>query len=300
MADHHSRLRIFSNTRQAAMLLFPTFVFIAVFLYYPFLETIFLSFHRIRVLGNETWIGLDHYVRMFESSRYRSSFGITLVFTAVTVSVSLLLALLISFLIHEVDRYKNLYLIAAIWPYALPLAVAAVLLDFLIHPQLGVFTWALDAALGIEFDWHTDGRLALLAVIIAAVWQGMGYSIIFITAALGQVPKSITDAAELDGIGRLQRLFKIYVPLISPILVFLIVIQTVGAFFGGFAIVDLMTGGGPSNATNILMFNLYQDAFSRQQFGYAAAQSVVLFIFVAILMYVQLKVTNRYAYYGGA
>ncbi len=300
MTEHHSRLRIFSNNWQAALLLAPTMLFVLVFLYYPFAETIWLSFHRIRTLGNETWIGLDHYVRMFESSRYRYSFGITLVFTAATVTLSLLFALLLSFLIHEVDRHKNLYLVAAIWPYALPLAVAAVLLDFLIHPQLGIFTWALHATTGLEFNWDTNGRLAIVAIIAAAVWQGMGYSIIFITAALGQIPKSITDAAELDGIGRLQRLFRIYVPLISPILVFLIVIQTVSAFFGGFALVDLMTGGGPNNATNVLMFNLYQDAFSRQQFGYAAAQSVVLFVFVAVLMYIQLKVTNRYAYYGGA
>jgi len=300
MSEHTDRLQIFSSTREAALLLLPTMLFILVFLYYPFVETVFLSFHRIRILGNETWIGLDHYVRMLESSDYRYSFGVTILFTAVTVTVSLLLSLLISFLIHEVDRYKNLYLVSVIWPYALPLAVAAVLLDFLLHPQLGVFTWALDTYLGIEFAWDTDGRLALVAVMLGAIWQGMGYNIIFITAALGQIPSAITDAAELDGIGRLQRLFRLYVPLISPILVFLIVVQTVGAFFGGFALVDLMTSGGPNNATNILMFNLYQDAFRNQQFGYAAAQSVVLFAFVAVMMVIQLKVTDRYAYYGGA
>lgn len=300
MTEHESRLEIFSSNWQAALLLLPTLVFIAVFLYYPFVETVWLSFHRIRVLGQEAWIGFEHYTRMYESSSYRNSVYVTVLFTSVTVTLSLLLSLLISFLIHEVDRYKNFYLVAAIWPYAMPVAVAAVVLEFLIHPQLGVFTWALNQATGIEFAWNINGRMALVVVIAAAVWQGLGYSIIFITAAFGQIPSSITDAAELDGIGRLQRLFRIYVPLISPVLVFLIVVQTVGVFFGGFSIVDLMTGGGPNEATNVLMFNLYQDAFQRQQYGYAAAQSVVLFSFVAVLMYIQLKITDRYAYYGGA
>jgi sn-glycerol 3-phosphate transport system permease protein len=299
MSEHTEKLKIFEKNWQAALLLLPTAVFIAVFLYYPFLETVWLSLHRIRLLGTETWIGLDHYVTMFESSTYRDSFVVTLIFTAATVVLSVLFALLISFLIFEVDRYKNLYLVAVIWPYALPIAVAGVVLEFLIHPQLGVFTWALNNATGFTFDWQTDATYALIVVTFAAVWQSLGYSVIFITAALEQIPASLTEAARLDGVGRLRRLFLIYVPLISPILVFIVVIQTVATLFGGFALIDLMTGGGPDDATNILMFNLYQDAFQNQRFGYAAAQSVVLFVFVAIIMFVQLKLSDRFAHYGG-
>lgn len=298
--SEHSRLQVYTSNWQAALLLLPTLALITVFLYYPFVETIQLSFYRVRVLGNAQWIGLDNYMTLLESSTYRNSLIVTLVFTGATVTLSLLVSLIISFLIHETDRLTNVYLVASIWPYALPLAVAAVVLDFVIDPQVGILTWALDAYLGIQFNWNTDGTLALVAITAAAVWQGLGYSIIFMTAALSQIPESITDAARLDGIGRFDRLFRIYVPLISPVLVFLVVIQTVGVFFGGFALVDLMTSGGPSNATNILMYNLYQDAFSNQRFGYAAAQSVVLFGFVAVLMYIQLKVTDRYAFYGGA
>jgi sn-glycerol 3-phosphate transport system permease protein len=300
MSEHTEKLKIFEKNWQAALLLLPTAVFIVAFLYQPFLETFWLSFHRIRLLGTETWIGLDHYVNLFESPTYRSSFITTAIFTAVTVLLSILLALLVSFLIFEVNRYKNIYLVAVIWPYALPVAVAGVVLEFLIHPQLGVFTWTLNNATGFTFDWQTDSTYALVAVTLAAVWQSLGYSIIFITAALEQVPESLTEAASLDGVGRLRRLFFIYVPLISPILVFLIIIQTVATLFGGFALIDLMTGGGPDNATNILMFNLYQDAFQNQRFGYAAAQSVVLFLFVAIIMFVQLKLSDRFAHYGGA
>jgi len=299
MSTIDNRLQVFTSKWQAVLLLLPTLVLITVFLYYPFLETVQLSFYRIRVLGNQQWVGLDHYTELFTSAKYRNSLFVTGVFTVVTVTVSLFLSLIISFLIHEADSLTNFYLVSLIWPYAMPLAVAAIVLNFIINPQLGIATWALDAAFGLEFNWNTDGTLALAAVILAAVWQGLGYSIIFMTAALGQIPDSVTEAAELDGVSPLGRLFRIYVPLISPVLVFLIVLQTIGAFFGGFALVDLLTSGGPNNATNVLMFNLYQDAFSNSRFGYAAAQSVLLFGFVAVLMYVQLKVTDRYAYYGG-
>ena len=299
MAEHTSRLRVFTSNWQATLLLLPTLLLISIFLYYPFFETVQLSFYRVRTLGNEQWIGAEHYLDLFSSSTYRNSLFVTVVFTVATVTVSLFLSLLISFLIHEARRFTNFYLIGLIWPYALPLAVAGVVLDFMINPQLGIFTWLLDTALGVEFNWTTDGTAALIAVILAAVWQGLGYSIIFMTAAFGQIPESVTEAAKLDGIGPLRRLFRVYVPLISPILVFLIVLQTIGAFFGGFALVDLMTSGGPDESTNVLMFNLYEDAFTNSRFGYAAAQSVVLFAFVAVLMYVQLKITDRYAYYGG-
>lgn len=297
MSEEASKLRIYESNWQAFLLLLPTMLFLFAFLYYPFIETFRLSFFRSNLLG-ESYVGLANYLRLFESSSYRYSFFVTVVFATSTVSISLLLALLISFMIHEVDRLKGFYLVAAIWPYALPLAVAAVLLDFLLHPTLGIFTYSFTQLTGLSFNWHIDGRAAVLAIILAAIWQGLGYSIIFMTAALGQLPRTITEAAELDGVGRLTRLFRIYVPLISPTIVFLIVIRTVSAFFGGFALVDLMTAGGPSGATDILMFKLYTDAFGYQQFGYASAQSIVLFVMVAIMMVIQLKITDRYAFYG--
>lgn len=299
MADEASKLRVYDSTWQAFLLLLPTLAFLAAFSYYPWLDTFWLSFHRADLLGIDLeWVALDNYVRMYESSRYRWSFFITVVFAASVVSISLVLALLISFMIYEVDRLKGFYLVAAIWPYALPLAVAAVLLDFILHPTVGVIPYSIRQVTGLWFNWHVDGRLAVLAIIVAAIWQSLGYCVIFMTASLGQLPRTITEAAELDGVGRLRRLFLIYVPLMSPTIVFLIVIQTVIAFFGGFALVDLMTGGGPDGATDILMYKLYVDTFSYQEWGFGAAQSVVLFFIVGVMMYVQLKITDRWAFYG--
>lgn len=299
MSEQESKLRIYESNWQAFLLLFPALAFIAAFSYYPWLDTFWLSFHQPDLLGLEMeWVGLEQYYRLAVSNDYHYSFFITVVFAATTVTASLTLSLLISFMIFEVDRLKGFYLVAAIWPYALPLAVAGVLLDFLLHPTVGIFPYVIRQATGLWFNWHVSGRMAVVAIILAAIWQGLGYSIIFMTAALGQLPETITEAAELDGVGKMGRLFRIYLPLISPTIVFLIVIQTVTAFFGGFALVDLMTGGGPDGATNILMYKLYVDTFSYQQWGYGAAQSVVLFFIVAVMMFIQLKVTDRYAFYG--
>lgn len=300
MAEQVSKLRIYDKWWQAALLLLPTMSFLFMFLYWPFFETIWLSFHESSLIGGDEWVGLENYIDLATSDEYQWSIFITTVFAFLTVSISLLISLYIAFLIHEVDRFKEFYLIAAIWPYALPLAVAAVIIEFIFHPNLGILTFTIEQLTGFGVDWRIDGVLAFGLISLAAIWQGLGYSIIFLTAALGQLPKSITEAAELDGVSRMRRLFRIYVPLISPTIVFLIVIRSVAGFFGGFALIDLLTEGGPGNATHILIFKLYEDAFEFSMFGFASAQSVVLFVFVAVMMVIQLKVTNKYAYYGGA
>jgi sn-glycerol 3-phosphate transport system permease protein len=294
-----SRRRIYHSNWQALLLLLPTMSFLVAFLYYPFGETIWLSLHSSTLIGGDEWVGLENYLELINSEDYHWSLFITVAFAFLTVTISLLLALFISFLIYETDRFSEFYLVAAIWPYALPLAVAAVILDFIIHPNLGIVTYTIEQAFGFEFSWYTDGPLAFVVICIAAIWQGLGYSIIFITAAFGQLDESITEAAKLDGVGRLRRLFRIYVPLISPTLIFLIVIRTVSGFFGGFALVDLLTEGGPIDFTNILIYKLYTDAFSYSEFGFASAQSVVLFILVAAGMLIQIRFFDRYAYYGG-
>jgi sn-glycerol 3-phosphate transport system permease protein len=118
-------------------------------------------------------------------------------------------------------------------------------------------------------------------------------------AALNNIPETLTESAEIDGVGHLKMLYRVYIPLMSPTLVFLVVMDTIYAFFSTFPLVDLMTSGGPSGATNLLIFKLYRDAFEFSSLGLASAESVVLFAIVAILMYVQLRLSESYAHYGG-
>lgn len=292
------RKAIFESKWQAALLLLPTLSVLAVFLYYPFAQTFDLALQQTELLGLAEYVGLENFERLFTSDRYLNSLWVTGGFAIITVVGSLLISTYMAFLIHEAVRGSSWYLIAAIWPYALPAAVAGSILNFIFHPELGIFTTIIEGAFGVTLNWHVDGLQAFLLVCAAAIWKGIGYNVIFLVAALALVPKSLDEVAELDGIGRTQRLFRIYLPLISPTLVFLLIMNSIQSFFGGFALVDIMTGGGPNEATNLLMFNLYQDAFTYNEFGLGAAQSVILFLVVGVLMYVQLRKVEKFAHYG--
>lgn len=301
MSEQSAR-EVFTSTREAALLLAPTLLVIVVFLYWPAIDTFRLSFFQT-TLTDETFSGLYNYVRLFTSGSYQNSLLVTFGFGFVVVAGTMLVALFISFMLYEVDRFTSIYLITAIWPYALPPAVAGLVLLFLLQPDLGILThWirAIGAVFGLELglDWRTNGPLAFVVVSVAAIWKQLGYNIIFMIAAMNNIPNTIDEAAELDGISRMNRLFRIYVPLMSPTLVFLVVINTIYAFFATFPIIDLMTSGGPGGATNILIYKLFIDAFENFNLGFAAAQSLVLFLLVGVLMYVQLRVTDRYAHYG--
>ncbi|MBX0325652.1 sugar ABC transporter permease [Halomicroarcula sp. F13] len=289
----------YDSKLQAGALLLPTFVVLVAFLYYPAVETFRLSFHQTLLLGTkQTFVGVANYVGLLTSEAYRTSVIISFAFAAAVVVGTLLVSLFVSYLLFEVEAWESSYLLVAIWPYALPTAVAATILTFMLHPNLGIVTHYLEALTGLSLDWFTSGPQAFLVVAIVAIWKQLGYNIIFLVAALNNVPKTLTESAQLDGVGRLTMLYRVYVPLISPTLVFLVVMNTIYAFFGTFPLVDLMTSGGPNNATNLLIFKLYRDAFAFNSLGKASAESVILFVIVSVLMYLQLRFSDSHTHYG--
>jgi len=289
----------YSSTRQAALLLLPTFVVLVAFLYYPGIETFRLSLYETLFLGQQTaWVGAGNFVELAGSATYRHSFLITVLFAAIVVVGTLSVSLAISYMLFHVDVGSSTYLVAAIWPYALPPAVAAILLNFILHPNLGIFTHYLELLTPFTLDWFNSGPQAFALVAIVAIWKQLGYNVIFLVAALNNVPDTLSETARIDGVGHVRLLRKVYVPLISPTIVFLVVMNTIYAFFSTFPLVDLLTSGGPSNATNFLIFKLYRDAFEFSSLGLASAESVVLFVLVAVLMYVQIRISDEYAQYG--
>jgi sn-glycerol 3-phosphate transport system permease protein len=301
MSEQSAR-EVFTNNKEAALLLLPTLFVIIIFLYWPAIDTFRLSFFQT-TLTSERFAWLYNYTRLLTSGSYQNSLFVTFCFGVVVVGGTMLLSLFISFMLYEVNRFTSIYLITAIWPYALPPAVAGLVLLFLLQPDLGILTYwirSIGSIVGMDLslDWRTSGPMAFVVVSITAIWKQLGYNIIFMVAAMNNIPSTIDEAAQLDGISRTNRLFKIYVPLMSPTLVFLVVINTIYAFFATFPIIDLMTSGGPGGATNILIYKLFIDAFENFNLGYAAAQSLVLFLVVGVLMYIQLRVTDRYAHYG--
>lgn len=291
--------KTYTSTRGAVLLLLPTIGVLSLFLYYPSLETFYLSFHKTFMLGLErTWVGFDNYVTLFTSERYRHSIVVSFLFAAIVVVGSLSVSVLIALLIDHVKRGKSVYLIGAIWPYAMPVSVAGVLLLFLAHPTLGTYTHYVESLFGVDVDWFVSGWQALLVVSLALIWKQVGYNVIFLLAALSSVPNAVKEVARIDGVPGWKRALWVYLPMISPTIVFLIVMNTITAFFGSFAFVDLMTQGGPNNSTNLLIYNLYKDAFEFDNLGMAGAQSMVLFLIVGALTYVQLRISDKYAYYG--
>ncbi|QCC46209.1 carbohydrate ABC transporter permease [Halobellus limi] len=284
---------------QAFLLLLPTFAVLIAFLYYPGVETFRLSLQQTILLGTrKTFVGLENYVTLATSSTYHWSFAISIAFAAVVVVGTLVASLFVAYLLFQVDVGSSTYLIAAIWPYALPTAVAASVLLFLLHPSLGIITFVLESLTGTSLEWFTNGPQAFAVVAVVAIWKQLGYNIIFMVAALNNIPETLTESAKLDGVGHLKMLYRVYVPLMSPTLVFLVVMNTIYSFFQTFPLVDLMTSGGPNEATNLLIFKLYRDAFEFSNLGLASAESVVLFAIVAILMYVQLRLSESYTTYA--
>jgi len=296
MADFN---KPYESTWQAFLLLVPTIAILVAFLYYPGLQTFRLSLSQTILLGaQKTFVGLENYIKLATSSAYHRSFGISVLFAAVVVIGTLVVSLTVAYLLFQADVGSSTYLVAAVWPYALPTAVAASVLLFLMHPTLGIFTHYLEQVTGIELDWFTNGPQAFLVVAVAAIWKQLGYNIIFMVAALNNIPETLTESAEIDGVGHLRMLSRVYVPLMSPTLVFLVIMDTIYAFFSTFPLVDLMTSGGPNGVTNLLIFKLYRDAFEFSNLGLASAESVVLFVVVAILMYVQLRISENYTTYA--
>lgn len=292
-----SAREIFDSRIGAGVLLLPTIIVSAVFLYYPTALAVRKSFFDDTFGRTEEFTGIENYSALLTAAEYRESILLTVLFAVLVVTGVMVFSLLVTFLIHEVEVGQSLYLIMSIWPYALPPAVAGLVFTLMVHPTLGVLTGPIEAT-GITLNWFNNGRQAFVVVTIAAIWKQIGYNVLFMIASMNTIPDALTETAELDGVSRLRRLLWVYVPIMTPTLSFLVIINTIYAFFSTFAFIDLMTDGGPSNATNILIFDLYQEGFSFFNFGMASAKSVVLFLVVGLLMYVQFRLTDEYAHYG--
>jgi sn-glycerol 3-phosphate transport system permease protein len=292
-----STREIFDGRLEAALLLLPTVAISVVFLYYPTVLAVRTSFYDSGFGRADEFVGLENYRTLLTDPAYHWSVLVSVVFAALVVVCVITVSLYVTFLVNEVEFGQGAYLVAAIWPYALPPAVAALVFLFVLHPTLGVLTGPLEAV-GVDLDWFNDGRQAFVVVLVAMVWKQIGYNVIFMVASMSTIPDALTETAKLDGVGRLSRLLRIYVPMMTPTLFFLVVINTIYAFFSTFAFVDLLTGGGPSNATNVLIFDLYREGFSYFNFGMASTKSVLLFVVVGALTYVQFRLTDEYAHYG--
>ena len=282
-------------------LLLPTLIVSVVFLYYPTLQTFVLSLHRVAFLGlRKVFVGLENYQRLFTSADYGHSVWVNLLFSGGVILGGMAISLLLAVLANQKIRGARIYRMLLIWPYALSPAVAATIWLFLFNPTVGFVNYVLEMFLGIKPNWIGSASLALLMITITATWKNLGYNVVFYLAALQNIPGELLEAAEIDGAGALRKFWHVTFPLLSPTTFFLLVMNLIYSFFGAFAIIDIMTGGGPVDATNLLIYNLYRDAFEYYKTGLAATQSAILFVFVVLLTLIQFRTTERRVYYGAA
>ncbi len=290
---------MYKNKLLPYLLLLPALTVLILFLYYPQVEVFILSLHRVALLGvRKVFVGFANYQKIFSSPKYYHSLEITLIFVAAVVLIGLAVSLGLAVLANQKIRGARFYRTALIWPYALSPAAAGTVWFFLFTPVAGLVNYVLDSTIGIRPDWFGDKVLALALVTGAAIWKNLGYNVIFYLAALQNVPKELLEAAQVDGAGAFRRFWKVTFPLLGPTTFFLLTMNMIYAFFETFPIIDIMTRGGPGEATNTLIYNLYRDAFRFFKTGVASAQSVILFLFVLILTFLQFRTVERRVHYG--
>ena len=242
------------------------------------------------------FVWLDNFQALFRDPLYLASFKVTALFSLLVAASGLAISLLLAVFADRVIRGATVYRTLLVWPYAVAPAVAGILWAFLLSPSIGVMAYGLRS-LGVDWNYYVHSGQALALVVIAAVWKQISYNFLFFLAGLQSIPGSLVEAAAIDGAGPARRFWTIVFPLLSPTTFFLLVVNVVYAFFDTFAIIDATTQGGPAQATQILVFKVYQDGVQALDLGGSSAQSVVLMAIVIALTVVQFRYIERKVQY---
>jgi sn-glycerol 3-phosphate transport system permease protein len=278
-------------------LLLPQLTVVAVFFFWPASQALLQSLQSQDAFGTSVeWVGLENFARLLDDASYLESFKTTAVFSVLVATIGISLSLMLAVFADRVLRGAMVYKTLLILPYAVAPAVAAVLWLFMFSPALGVASYALGK-LGIEWNHLLNSTHAMTLIVMAAVWKQISYNFLFFMAGLQSIPKSLIEAAAIDGARPWRRFWTVQFPLLSPTTFFLLVINIVYAFFETFAIVDAATQGGPGKDTAILVYKVYYDGFKAMDLGGSAAQSVVLMVIVIALTIVQFRYIEKKVQY---
>jgi sn-glycerol 3-phosphate transport system permease protein len=278
-------------------LLAPQIAVTLVFFFWPAVQAVWYSFQLQDAFGLKTeFVGLQNFAALFADERYLQSFGTTAVFSIAVAFFGLAISLLFATMADRVIRGALAYKTLLIWPYAVAPAVAGVLWAFMFAPSIGIITYVLRRA-GVDWNWIINGEQAMLLVVIASVWKQISYNFLFFLAGLQSIPRSLIEAAAIDGAGPLRRFWTIVFPLLSPTTFFLLVVNIVYAFFDTFGVIDATTQGGPAQATQILVYKVYADGVKSADLGGSSAQSVILMIVVIVLTVAQFRFVERRVQY---
>ena len=288
---------VFRSAWLPYLLLAPQIAITIVFFFWPAFQAAWYSFQLQDAFGLQTeFVGLRNFRELFGDPRYLESFKITAIFSLSVASIGIAISLLFATMANRVIRGAIGYKTFLIWPYAVASAVAGVIFAFLFAPSVGIITFALKQ-IGIHWNWVLRGDQAMILVVVASIWKQISYNFLFFLAGLQSIPKSLIEAAAIDGAGPIRRFWTVVFPLLTPTTFFLLVINIVYAFFDTFGVIDATTQGGPAGATNILVYKVYHDGVKSADLGGSSAQSVILMIIVIALTVVQFRFIERKVHY---
>ncbi|MDR7377345.1 sn-glycerol 3-phosphate transport system permease protein [Rhodoferax ferrireducens] len=275
------------------VLITPQVIVITVFFFWPAGQAMLQSLQQSDAFGTSVdWVGLENFRNLWNDASYLASFQTTAVFSILVAVLGIALSLMLAVFADRVIKGASFYKTLLIWPYAVAPAVAGVLWLFMFSPSIGIVAYWLGL-LGLDWNHLLNSTHAMALVVMAAVWKQLSYNFLFFLAGLQSIPKSLIEAAAMDGARPWRRFWTIQFPLLTPTSFFLLVINIVYAFFDTFAIIDATTKGGPGKDTAILVYKVYYDGFKAMDLGGSAAQSVVLMVIVVALTVVQFKFVEK-------
>ncbi|MBV6273648.1 sn-glycerol-3-phosphate ABC transporter permease UgpA [Alcaligenaceae bacterium CGII-47] len=284
---------VFKHKTLPYLLLAPQLAITVVFFFLPAGQAMWQSFRLEDPFGlSSQFVGIENFRDLFANGDYMESFKVTAWFSTLVAISGLSISLLLAVMADRVVKWAGFYKTLLIWPYAVAAAVAGVLWLFLFSPSVGILAVYMVQA-GLQWNPRLDGQDAMMLVVLASVWKQISYNFLFFLAGLQSIPRSLIEAAAIDGAGPMRRFWTIVFPLLSPTAFFLLVVNIIYAFFDTFAVIDIVTQGGPGGSTAILVYKVYVAGFKGLDIGSSAAQSVILMLIVVALTVVQFHYIDR-------
>lgn len=280
------------------LFLLPAFILFCIFILYPLLYGLYISFTDYGGFNlKPDFVGLDNYKRLFSDQYFAISLKNNLIYTLLFVPLTIIASLLSAVALNNILHLKKYMRMAFYFPQITSMVSIAIVWGLLLNPTSGPINYMLKA-IGISSppEWLMSSDWALIAVVIVAVWKSFGYYMIILLAGLQGIPNYLYESAELDGANKIKQFFYITLPSLSPTL-FIVVVLTIIGSFQVFDLVSVMTDGGPGRSTNVLVFRIYQEAFLNYRMGYASAMSIVLFLLIMIISFIQFRLEKKWVTY---
>ncbi|WLD57965.1 sn-glycerol-3-phosphate ABC transporter permease UgpA [Salinispirillum sp. LH 10-3-1] len=288
---------VFNNKVLPYFLLAPQLAVTIVFFLWPAGQALYQSFLIEDAFGfSREFVWFENFIYLFQDDEYWNSMRVTFAFSAMVAFSGMAVALLLAAMADRVIKGAGTYKTLLIWPYAVAPVVAAVLWWLMFNPSMGILPYWMKFV-GYHWNHYVNGGEAMAVVVIASAWKQVSYNFIFFLAGMQAIPKSLIEAAAIDGASPFKRFWQIVFPLLSPTAFFLLVVNVVYAFFETFGVIHATTLGGPDNATRTLVYKVYEDGFVGLDLGSSAAQSVILMILVITLTVIQFRYVERKVQY---